>query len=205
MAVQHSSGSVLWTRSFARVNYRARVKQREMRPDKSWTEHVCARVGEKERRALTSFLLLWLSFFSMFMASIWLRNDKLLVFSITCWYGDTALFPITTWPCKKYYRSKQTLNTNPITTHHLTKHRGVNSRPYNFKAVWFGRLQRASPMVGLLWHSEKGVIIQLSSFGGGVLLRWNLSLSHLDIVMIGWLHLSNFLYESQNETWDMLW
>lgn len=47
---------------------------------------------------LTSFLLLWAAFFSMFIASIWLRNDKLLVFSITCWYGDTALFPITTWP-----------------------------------------------------------------------------------------------------------
>lgn len=46
----------------------------------------------------TSFLLLWLSFFSMFTASIWLRNDRLLVFSITCWYGDTALLPITTWP-----------------------------------------------------------------------------------------------------------
>lgn len=46
----------------------------------------------------TSFLLLWATFFSMFIANIWLRKDKLLVFSITCWYGDTALLPITTWP-----------------------------------------------------------------------------------------------------------
>lgn len=47
---------------------------------------------------ITSFLLLCASFFSMFIANIWLRKDKLLVFSITCWYGDTALLPITTWP-----------------------------------------------------------------------------------------------------------
>lgn len=47
---------------------------------------------------ITSFLLLCAIFFSMFIANIWLRKDKLLVFSITCWYGDTALLPITTWP-----------------------------------------------------------------------------------------------------------
>lgn len=46
--------------------------------------------------SLTSFLLAWAIFFSMFMASIWLLKDRLFVFSITCWYGDTALFPITT-------------------------------------------------------------------------------------------------------------
>lgn len=33
----------------------------------------------------TSVLLLWACFFSMFMTSIWLRKERLLVFSITCW------------------------------------------------------------------------------------------------------------------------
>lgn len=51
-----------------------------------------------QRYIPTSFLLLWAIFFSMFIANIWLRKERLLVFSITCWYGDTALLPITTWP-----------------------------------------------------------------------------------------------------------
>jgi len=39
------------------------------------------------------------SFFSMFITSICDRNAKFFVFSITCWYGDTACVPITTRPC----------------------------------------------------------------------------------------------------------
>lgn len=67
----------------------------------------------------TSFLLLWAIFFSMFMANIWLRKDRLLVFSITCWYGDTALLPITTWPWRKHilhrmdYPVRQIRQVNP--------------------------------------------------------------------------------------------
>lgn len=64
------------------------------------TQAFCSYLFEHSDIFCTSFLLLWLSFFSMFMASIWLRNERLLVFSMTCWYGDTALLPITTWPCR---------------------------------------------------------------------------------------------------------
>lgn len=38
------------------------------------------------------------SFFSMFMTNICDLNAKFLVFSITCWYGDTACVPMTTRP-----------------------------------------------------------------------------------------------------------
>lgn len=71
------------------------------------------------RSTPTSFLLLWAIFFSMFMANIWLRKDRLLVFSITCWYGDTALLPITTWPWRKHilhrmdYPVRQIRQVNP--------------------------------------------------------------------------------------------
>lgn len=62
----------------------------------------------------TSFLLLWAIFFSMFMANIWLRKDRLLVFSITCWYGDTALLPITTWPWRQHILHRINYPVRPI-------------------------------------------------------------------------------------------
>lgn len=62
----------------------------------------------------TSFLLLWAIFFSMFMANIWLRKDRLLVFSITCWYGETALLPITTWPWRKHILHRIDYPVRPI-------------------------------------------------------------------------------------------
>ena len=37
-------------------------------------------------------------FFSMLLASIWLLNNKPLVFSITCWLTEGAWTPMTTWP-----------------------------------------------------------------------------------------------------------
>lgn len=48
---------------------------------------------------LTSVFLA-LIFFSIFIARTCDLNAKFLVFSITCWYGDTACVPMTTWPCE---------------------------------------------------------------------------------------------------------
>lgn len=110
MAVQHSSGSVLWTRSFVHVNYRARVKQREIRPDKK-LDRACVCVWERKKLwphscccGSASSRCSWPAS-GYGMTSSWSSRSLAGTVTLHC-------YPSRRGPAEKYYRSKPTGRTN---------------------------------------------------------------------------------------------